>query len=578
MGAGSSRRDGGCCWTFREPKNGDTTRPTRLPSKLRIKLRGRRNREETFVWEEVPTPSVCEHRDTVQSEITMPAAPPTQERLMQIISCFPYPTQRPPTPEQFASQQEYHRAFCDAFGKLVQPLAHIHSHFEFIINIIIIIIIMSHHRTGAHLTKIASIDLCNPLEEEDEVVALDGDPKHLTLIRKRSTKGHLSKFRRPRLGDLWHKRYHEASFDLGRRLGIGRRTHSCSEDIIEPVSVETMAITALPMDVWLKERLKKWVQLSGHEGSIVPATPHTLYKKQCANCGEGRAYKNISRDPYLLGFTPKYYNELEKNDEHFIEIEDLLQQFQDPTKAAIMDIKIGTRTFLESEVSNTKKRADLFEKMVAIDPDEPTDDERQCRAITKLRYMQFRERESSTAQLGFRIEAAKKFDGALEKNFKKVRTAEEVSNTFIDFFGTRRSRVCKLLIERLKSMRKAIENSTFFASHECSGGAAALLPREVTSSIPCRRFLLQVVGSSILIVFDTEKVGCWMIDFAKSSPLPSGRTLNHRTNWVPGNNEDGYLIGIDNLIKILEGLPEHHPEDELLITEEVISRLRNSKT
>ncbi|CAB3407443.1 unnamed protein product [Caenorhabditis bovis] len=464
MGAGSSRRDGGCCWTFREPKNGDTTRPTRLPSKLRIKLRGRRNREETFVWEEVPTPSVCEHRDTVQSEITMPAAPPTQERLMQIISCFPYPTQRPPTPEQFASQQEYHRAFCDAFGKLVQ------------------------------------------------------------------------------------------------------------------VSVETMAITALPMDVWLKERLKKWVQLSGHEGSIVPATPHTLYKKQCANCGEGRAYKNISRDPYLLGFTPKYYNELEKNDEHFIEIEDLLQQFQDPTKAAIMDIKIGTRTFLESEVSNTKKRADLFEKMVAIDPDEPTDDERQCRAITKLRYMQFRERESSTAQLGFRIEAAKKFDGALEKNFKKVRTAEEVSNTFIDFFGTRRSRVCKLLIERLKSMRKAIENSTFFASHECSGGAAALLPREVTSSIPCRRFLLQVVGSSILIVFDTEKVGCWMIDFAKSSPLPSGRTLNHRTNWVPGNNEDGYLIGIDNLIKILEGLPEHHPEDELLITEEVISRLRNSKT
>ncbi|KAK6019022.1 hypothetical protein OSTOST_15359 [Ostertagia ostertagi] len=35
--------------------------------------------------------------------------------------------------------------------------------------------------------------------------------------------------------------------------------------LLKLVSVETMAITALPIDVWLKERLKKWVQLSGHE-------------------------------------------------------------------------------------------------------------------------------------------------------------------------------------------------------------------------------------------------------------------------------------------------------------------------
>ncbi|CAK5012360.1 unnamed protein product [Meloidogyne enterolobii] len=32
------------------------------------------------------------------------------------------------------------------------------------------------------------------------------------------------------------------------------------------VSVDTMAITALPLDCWLKERLKNWVQLSGHQG------------------------------------------------------------------------------------------------------------------------------------------------------------------------------------------------------------------------------------------------------------------------------------------------------------------------
>ncbi|KIH62011.1 inositol-pentakisphosphate 2-kinase [Ancylostoma duodenale] len=229
-----------------------------------------------------------------------------------------------------------------------------------------------------------------------------------------------------------------------------------------------MAITALPMDVWLKERLKKWVQLSGHEGSIVPASTCTLYKKQAGNCSEARAYEAISRDPYLTGFTPRYFKQLQKNDECFIEIEDLLQQFADPTKTSIMDIKMGTRTFLESEVSNTKRRKDLYEKMTAIDPDEPTPEERACGEITKLRYMQFRERESSSAELGFRIEAAKMPGGSLQKNFKKVRTYDDVTLALIEFFGADRERVRSRLLARLKAMRRAIENSRFFATHEVS--------------------------------------------------------------------------------------------------------------
>lgn len=64
------------------------------------------------------------------------------------------------------------------------------------------------------------------------------------------------------------------------------------------------------------------------------------------------------------------------------------------------------RTFLENEVNNNKKRKDLYQKMIDIDPNEPTEEEKCEQAITKLRYMQFRERESSSASLGFRIEAA----------------------------------------------------------------------------------------------------------------------------------------------------------------------------
>lgn len=82
-------------------------------------------------------------------------------------------------------------------------------------------------------------------------------------------------------------------------------------------------------------------------------------------------------------------------------MEDLITRF-DLKTLNIMDIKLGTRTFLESEVSNTKPRSDLFDKMYKIDPSAFTEEELQDKSVTKLRYMQFREKLSSTNDLGFR--------------------------------------------------------------------------------------------------------------------------------------------------------------------------------
>lgn len=65
----------------------------------------------------------------------------------------------------------------------------------------------------------------------------------------------------------------------------------------------------------------------------------------------------------------------------------------------------------------------------------------------------------------------------------------------------------------------------------------------------------QVVGSSLLFVHDwTGRTGVWMIDFAKTAALPSHITVDHRSPWVEGNREDGYLWGLDNLIDTLANM------------------------
>jgi len=61
-----------------------------------------------------------------------------------------------------------------------------------------------------------------------------------------------------------------------------------------------------------------------------------------------------------LFFVTAAFRKVEFKGELFIELEDLLSGFNDP---CVMDIKMGTRTFLESEVSRTAARPDLYQKV-----------------------------------------------------------------------------------------------------------------------------------------------------------------------------------------------------------------------
>ena len=52
-----------------------------------------------------------------------------------------------------------------------------------------------------------------------------------------------------------------------------------------------------------------------------------------------------------------------------------------------MDCKIGVRTYLEEELAKAKEkpklRKDMYEKMIAVDPDAPTEEEHRLKGVTK---------------------------------------------------------------------------------------------------------------------------------------------------------------------------------------------------
>lgn len=293
--------------------------------------------------------------------------------------------------------------------------------------------------------------------------------------------------------------------------------------LLELLALKSLELSAPASDIILKNRTNNWVQLSGHEDSFALAGPGTIWKRRSNDETEVRAYKALMNDT-MCDMVPKFYRDVLYKGENFIELQDLSYEYKD---AAIMDIKMGSRTFLESEVSNTKARVDLYDKMVKIDENAPTKSEHEMKAVTKLTYMKFRENLSSSSNLGFRIEGFKAGnDFQLTQDLKLVKTREQVKAT-LKVFLQGKSEVRLKLIERLKELMSKFENSSFFKNHE-------------------------VIGSSLLIIHNKNNAGVWMIDFAKTVPTPDGINIDHKSNWSLGNHEDGYLFGLQNLIQILE--------------------------
>ncbi|XP_044749458.1 inositol-trisphosphate 3-kinase B isoform X2 [Coccinella septempunctata] len=283
-----------------------------------------------------------------------------------------------------------------------------------------------------------------------------------------------------------------------------------------------------------KKQRYPWVQLAGHQGNFKAGPDQgTILKKLCVK--EEKCFK-VLMDDILKPFVPEYKGLVTSDDGEcsYIQLQDLLSDFVSP---CVMDCKIGVRTYLEEELAKAKEkpklRKDMYEKMCQIDNTAPTEEEHKMKGVTKPRYMVWRETISSTATLGFRIEGIRRSDGTSSKDFKTVKSREQVIKQFTEFTENFPHAVPKY-IQRLKAIKSTLEASPFFKTHE-------------------------VIGSSLLFVHDKYNANVWLIDFAKTLKLPDDITITHKDKWKVGNHEDGYLIGIDNLISIFKSILENYP-------------------
>lgn len=276
-----------------------------------------------------------------------------------------------------------------------------------------------------------------------------------------------------------------------------------------------------------KKQRYPWVQLAGHQGNFKAGSHGTILKKLCGR--EEVCLEQLMKDN-LKSYIPEFKGRVVTDDgEIYLELQDLLGDFENP---CVLDIKMGIRTYLEDELAKAREkpklRKDMYDKMIQIDPKEPTEEENRMKAITKPRYMVWRETISSTASLGFRIEGIKQPDGTSSRDFKTTKSKEQVSSA-IEIFVNGYPHALTTYLQRLKSIYSTLETSEFFQKHE-------------------------LIGSSLLFVHDKNKANIWLIDFAKTWPLPEGVCVSHCKYWNIGNHEDGYLIGLRNLINIFQEL------------------------
>ena len=233
------------------------------------------------------------------------------------------------------------------------------------------------------------------------------------------------------------------------------------------------------------------------------------------------------------------------------------------TEPCAMGILMGGRTptTLEFAAAAATPRPELLTKLAEVDPTAPTAEETAAGGVTPLRYLQALDGLSSTASLGFRIDACrslvggetaesfyhkgsvKNVGGTLQdlplpegKTLQTLKAEEDVITAFCTFMQ-RDAALAEAAMQKLQGIIAALERSPFFASH-----------------VFLRTWLLMVYDDEARV----PSLELKLMNFPFSYALPEGATLTHTEPWdgTADCHEDGYLTGMRSLERVLAAVAE----------------------
>jgi len=276
--------------------------------------------------------------------------------------------------------------------------------------------------------------------------------------------------------------------------------------------------------------------VAGHASNFCRCeTSGRLLKVSCLE--EQRVYEDMTRTDSLPGLRPAYYGtvELEKDEEGAVihmQLSDLTAGFDTKT-LAVADIKMGRITFNPATADDTKPRPDLFNKLKLVNGglESLCPGLQAAKAVTKRCYMGARDRSSTSASLGFRLDGLK--PAHMDKPFTKgdlvnIDSQEKVQHSLGQFFEGRES-VLDATVKCLHEMEKQLRDDSFFCSHA-------------------------LYGSSLLVMHDANGgAGVFMIDFANTVAMEA--PVSHMSESMEEacrTGDDGYLSGLINLRSQLE--------------------------
>jgi 1D-myo-inositol-triphosphate 3-kinase len=207
-----------------------------------------------------------------------------------------------------------------------------------------------------------------------------------------------------------------------------------------------------------------------------------------------------------------------------------------------MGLVMGNRTIVPADfdAANAVSRPDLLAKILEIDPSAPSAIERAAGGVTQQRYLRFLDEQTSTASLGFRVDAAKTMiNGSLQplplpegRTLATLRSEADVAHA-LGTFLQRDAALAEAMVVKLESFTAALERSTWFAKHT-------------------------VLRSSLLLIYDDDgrhdSLKLRITTLGVSYELPWGARNSHVSPWdgSPGCHEDGFLLGVQSLLRIMK--------------------------